>query len=448
MSAPLSTEAKKELRPLLEQLRQECDGRPERARELATALITDLSTEDLGRFLYDWTGVWARPKQLLPAGDWYTWFICAGRNFGKTRTGAETVRHMAETKQARRIALIAPTSHDLRKTMIEGESGLLACSAPWFFPKYEPSKLQLTWPNGVQAFLYSAEEGERLRGPQHDFLWGDEPASWQDAENVWSNAVFGLRLGKNPRGLITGTPKPVPLVLQLLKDPDTHVTTGSTYENPHVARKALLQMERLYGGTRIGRQELLAEVLEDMPGALFSLVHIDRNRVAAIALELLERIVIAVDPAPTSDHGSDETGIVVVAKGLDGHGYLLEDLSGRYTPDEWARVVCRAFYRWKAELVVAETNNGGDLVAANVHTVDPNVPFQGVRAMRGKAKRAEPIAALYEQGRVHHVGKEQWQKLERQARVFTGVNGKRDDRIDAACWGLHFLLMGEEFAFV
>lgn len=438
------------LSPALEdRILETTDGPPtERLRERLTrltpeqrrAILSDLPDEALGVLLFDWLGTWARPSQLPPAGDWFVWLILAGRGFGKTRTGAETVRHLVETRQASRIALIAPTSADARDTMVEGESGILAISPPWYAPRYEPSKRRLTWPGGERATLFSAEEPERLRGPQHDLVWGDEPASWVDRA-AWDNAVMGLRLGRRPRAIITGTPKPVPLVLEWIADPKTHTTRGSTYENAgNLAPSFVEQVRRLYEGTRLGRQEIHAEVLTDMPGALFNQALIDEHRVAA-APEL-EQIVVSVDPAPTSESGSDETGIVVVGRDFNGHGYVLEDLSFRGTPDEWARTVVKAYHVHRANWIVAEINNGGEMVESVIRSVDPNVPFKAVRAMRGKAKRAEPVAALYEQGKIHHVGSaEKFARLERQMRVFTGINGRRDDRTDAMCWGIHELIV-------
>lgn len=421
--------------------------------ELRGQIFAELPEEFLQVALYDWRGIWARDSQLVPRGDWFVWLILAGRGYGKTRTGAESVRELVESGRASRIALIAPTSADARDTMVEGESGLLAVSPPWFKPKYEPSKRRVTWPNGVRATLFSAEEPERTRGPQHDLIWGDEPASWASKE-VWDNAVMGLRLGKRPIAIITGTPKPVPMVLDLMKDSKTVVTRGSTFENSgNLAASYIEQVKRIYEGTRLGRQELHAEVLTDMPGALFNQALIDSARVQS-APEL-ERVVIAVDPPLTSDSGSDECGIMAVGRGgppqgsnVNGsHGYVLKDHSLRATPDEWARAVVKAFYEHRAECVVAEVNCGGDMVEAVLRSVAPDIPFRPVRAMRGKFKRAEPVAALYEQKKVHHVGhSENWSRLERQMRVFTGINGRRDDRTDALCWGLHELIV--EAAFV
>jgi len=418
-------------------------------------LLEALSEAELVALLYDWTGAWARDSQLIPAGDWFVWLILAGRGYGKTRTGAESVRHLAETGQARRIALIAPTSADARDVMIEGESGLLAVCPPSAMPRYEPSKRRLTWPNGARATLFSAEEGSRLRGPQHDLLWGDEPASWTD-ESTWRNAVMGLRLGRQPRAILTGTPQPVPLILSLMKDPKTHLTRGSTFENAgNLASEYIRQVQRMYAGTRIGRQELEAEVLEDVVGALFNQALIDKHRVEKAPD--LARIVVAVDPAQTgteradeSQKHNDEHGIVVCGKDLeseDAHGYVLADLSMRGSPDEWARAAVKAFYTFRANCVVVESNCGGEMVEATIRTIDASVPVKIVRAMRGKAKRAEPIAALHEQGRIHHVGVEGLEKLEKQMRVFTGANGRRDDRTDAMCWGFHDLLVGGGFFF-
>lgn len=409
-------------------------------------ILQGLPDSALLTFAYDWTGCWARDSQLIPEGDWFVWLILAGRGFGKTRTGAESVRYLVEQRLVGRIALIAPTSADARDTMVEGESGILAVSPPWYMPRYEPSKRRLTWPDGQRATLFSAEEPERLRGPQHDLVWGDEPASWTSPA-AWSNAVMGLRLGRSPRAIITGTPKPVPLILDLLKDKSTHVTRGSTFENSgNLAPQFLTQITRLYSGTRLGRQEIEAEVLTDMPGALFNQVIIDETRVAEAPQ--LERVVVSIDPAPTSEAGSDETGITVVGRAGD-HAYVLADLSFRGTPDEWARAAIKAFHVHRADAIVAEINVGGDMVEAVLRSVDQNIAFRGVRAKSGKSKRAEPIAALYEQKRVHHVGPaENWERLEKQMRVFTGINGRRDDRCDSMCWGLHDLMIGAGFVFV
>jgi predicted phage terminase large subunit-like protein len=450
VSAPLPPKVSAQgLREVFEELAKRPDAH-EACAVYVDHLLEQLSDEEFQSLLYDWRGTWARRSQLLPTTEeWRLWVILAGRGFGKTRTAAEAVRELVEHHGYRHITMIGPTASDVRDTMIEGESGLIACSPPWFKPVYEPSKRRITWPNGARARLFSAEQPERLRGVQSDVIWGDEPASWGDDEDMWHQVKLGHRLGKRPVAIVSGTPKPIPLVLrwldQAVKEPGrVIITRGSSYENvANLAPDYIRDLKNTYEGTRMGRQEVFAEVLTDMPGALFNQVIIDELRVKEPPG--LDRIVIAIDPAPTSDEGSDEHGIVVVGRGFDGHGYVLEDLSGKYTPDQWARLVVKAFYSWKAESIVAEVNNGGDLVESNIRTVDPNVPFKGVRAMRGKAKRAEPIAALYEQRKIHHVGKpEKWQRLERQMRVFTGRNGRRDDRTDAMCWGLHELMLDAE----
>lgn len=427
--------------------------------ELRLQLFADLPEEFMAVALYDWRGIWARDSQLLPPGeDWEVWLILAGRGYGKTRTGAETVRDLVESGRAKRIGLIAPTSADARDTMVEGESGILAVCPPWNRPRYFPSKRRVVWPNGVQATLFSAEEPERTRGPQHDVLWGDEPASWVSKE-IWTNAAMGLRLGRRPIAIVTGTPKPVPMVLDIMNDPKTVTTRGSTFENSgNLAAAYIAQVKRIYSGTRIGRQELYAEVLQDMPGALFSQLLIDLTRVAQAPQ--LERVVISVDPPLTSESGSDECGIMAVGRGpapvgvsekalakLEGpHAYVLKDHSVRGSPNEWARAAVKAYYEHKADALVAEINAGGEMVETVVRGIDPNINFQAVRAMRGKAKRAEPCAALYEQLKVHHVGPaENFEKLEKQQRVFTGMNGRRDDRTDANNWALHDLVVESAF---
>lgn len=410
------------------------------------ALIGSLPDSAVLAFLYDWEGLWARDSQLLPPGDdWNTWLILAGRGYGKTRTGAETTRRAVETGLATRIALVAPTAADARDTMVEGESGLLACCPPWFAAHYEPSKRRVTWKRGgrevARATLFSAEEPERFRGPQHDWVWGDEPASWPDAPEAWAQLQLGLRLGRKPRAIVTGTPKPIELIQMLVKDKGTRVTEGSTYDNAaNLAGNYLETIGRLYGSSRLGQQEIYGKILEASAG-IFDMSKVEKARLAE-APELV-RIVVAVDPAQNSERGVDETGIMVVGVDEGQHGYVLEDATVKGTPDEWASAVARAFYKWKADCVVAEVNVGGEMVEFTLRTVDSSLPVKTVRAMRGKAKRAEPIAAMFEQGKIHLVG--HFPKLERQMRAFTGLNGRRDDRTDAMCWGLHELIVSREF---
>jgi predicted phage terminase large subunit-like protein len=423
-------------------------------------LLTSLPDALVQTLLYDWVGLWGRQSQLVPPGDWNTWLILAGRGFGKTRTGAETVRLFVEQGLAKRIALVAPTAADVRDVMVEGDSGLLSVCPPWFKAHFEPSKRRITWKRGgkevARATLFSAEEPERFRGPQHDLVWGDEPASWLDPDEAWAQLQMGLRLGKKPRAIITGTPKPIDLILKLLEEEktgDCYVTRGSTYENSaNLAANFISQITRLYGNTRLGEQEIRGGVLLDVAGAIFNLVAVSKFRVprredelpAELAQRLnLVRIVVAVDPAQTSENRVDQTGIVVEGLSEDGHGYVLEDASMRGSPDEWARTVSRMFHKWGASEVIAEVNVGGEMVAYTMKTIDESMPVKAVRAMRGKAKRAEPIAALIEQGKIHLVG--EFAALEKQMKVFTGINGKRDDRCDAMCWGFHDLIVGREY---
>ncbi|AWN24672.1 ATP-binding protein [Deinococcus irradiatisoli] len=401
----------------------------------------EMSDEDAAAILYDWQ-IWARPSQLLPAGDWTTWLLLAGRGFGKTRTGAEGIRELLARGYGR-LGLIAPTAADTRDVMVEGESGILATSPPWARPIYEASKRRLTWPNGAQAALYSADEPERLRGPQHDAIWADELAAWRRPE-AWDMAMFGLRLGERPLALVTTTPKPVRLVRELLSDPTTFVTRGSTYDNSaNLAPSFVAQIVKKYEGTRLGRQELHAELLDDNPGALWKRTQLDALRVDGYPT--LERIVIAIDPAVTSSEESDETGIVVAGRAQvngEAHAFVLDDVSGRYSPNEWAQLVANTFRLQKADRVIAEVNNGGDLVEANLRTVDRNLPFTKVHASRGKRVRAEPIASLYEQGRVHHVGS--LDLLEDQLCTWDPTLGEKSpDRLDALVWALTELMLSE-----
>lgn len=413
-------------------------GTRKAARERALAGLSETEARAL---LRDWR-FWARPNQLPPPGDWRIWLLLAGRGFGKTRSGAEWVRMQVETGAARRIALVAPTSAAARDVMVEGESGLLAVSPENFRPVYEPSKRRLTWPNGAIATCFSAEEPDRLRGPQHDAAWCDELASWRYAE-AWDMLMLGLRLGANPRSVVTTTPKPIRLVKNLLADPGVAVTRGATDENRDNLAPAFLQaIVRRYEGTRLGRQELQAELIEDLPGALWTRAMIDRARVTA-APEL-RRVVVAIDPAVSAGEESAETGIIVAGLGSDGHGYVLDDLSGRFAPYDWAARAVAAYRTHKADRIVAEINNGGDLVEATLRMVDAGASYRGVRASRGKAVRAEPVAALYEQGRVHHLGA--LPELEDQMCALAADfdrerGGVSPDRVDALVWALTDLLV-------
>ena len=413
-------------------------SQPENERNKLVWSLTRKGALDL---IYDWP-FWARDSQKPPPGDWRVWLLLAGRGFGKTRSGAEFVRSRVGLYTARRIALVAPTAADARNVMVEGESGLLAIAPPKDRPCYEPSKRRLTWPNGAIATTYSADEPERLRGPQHDLAWCDELTAWRYPA-AWDMLMFGLRLGDDPRVVVTTTPRPMPLLRSLLADPNVVVTRGRTDENSaNLAPAFIEQIVQRYRGTRLGRQELDAELLDDMPGALWQRRSIEDARVSE--LPVLVRIVVAIDPAAASNAEADETGIIVAGRDIAGHGYVLEDRSGRYPPLEWALKAVEAYRAHNADRVVAEINNGGEMVEATLRAIDPAVAFTALRASRGKAARAEPVAALYEQKRVHHHGT--LAQLEDQMCAFNSnfdraTAGYSPDRVDALVWALTELLL-------
>lgn len=406
-----------------------------------------------GLLLYDWS-FWGRPDQHEPPGRWNTWLILSGRGWGKSRTGAEWVRRQVEHGRCKRLALVARTAADVRDVVVEGESGILAISPPWNRPEWEPSKRRLTWPNGAIATTFSADEPDALRGPQHDGAWCDELAAWRYPE-AFDMLQMGLRLGRRPRIVVTTTPRPVKLVKELLADPTTFRTRGSTYDNAgNLAATFLRQILRKYEGTRLGRQELHAEVLDDTPGALWK-----RDQLEALRLRFNKhpteflRVVVAVDPATSTGEGSNETGIVVVGLGLDGEGYVLEDASGTYSPAEWGARVVEVYRRWEADRVVAEANQGGNLVESNLRVAvlkdeagrvlarGEHLPISMVHASKGKRARAEPVSALYEQGRVHHVGA--FPELEDQLCGWNATSGEASpDRLDALVWGFTALMLG------
>lgn len=353
--------------------------------------------------------LWRRPNQTPPAGDWSIWLVQAGRGFGKTRIGAEWVRDLAETGKAKRIAIVARTASDHVKTTIEGESGILAVSDPAFMPRYIPSKCMLKWPNGVIALTYTADEPDNLRGPQHDAAWADEVAAWR-YDDAWDQLMFGLRLGNNPQCVVTTTPRPTKLIREMAKQPGTAVTRGSTYDNrDNLAPKFFRQIIAKYEGTRLGRQELEGAILDDNPNALWKHEQFDAPgfRVRLQDVPDLVRIVTAVDPSVTSNPDSDACGIGAAGIAANGHLYVLEDatLEGA-TPAEWGKRSVECFHDWESDRMVAETNQGGDLVEMNIRASEggKDVPFKKIHASRGKTLRAEPVAGLYEQGRVHHVG--------------------------------------------
>lgn len=409
-------------------------GAAERVR-----ILSDISDAEAALLLHDWP-FWARAKQLPPASAWRIWLILAGRGFGKTRTGAEWIRAGAENGRFKRMALIGATAADVRDVMVEGESGMLAIAPPWRRPLYEPSKRRLTWPSGAIATLLSADDPDQVRGHQFDAAWADEIAAWPRVE-AWHNLMMSLRLGADPRCVATTTPRPLDWLRTLAEAPDTVLTQGHSEENrDNLAPGFLAAMRQAYGETRLGRQELGGEFLADVPGALWRRGQLDDLRIAPAALPELDRIVVAIDPAASHHGGSNETGIVVAGRaGAD--GYVLEDLSGRLSPAEWAGEALAAYRRHKADRIVAEINQGGDMVGQVLRSIDPAAPLSLVRASRGKRLRAEPVAALYEQRRVRHVGG--LARLEDQMCSFTGARegALSPDRLDALVWALTDLLL-------
>jgi phage terminase large subunit-like protein len=386
----------------------------------------------------------ARPNQLPPPGEWRIWLVLAGRGFGKTRTGAEWVRSQAESGTAKRMALVAPTAGDARDVMIEGESGILAISLRGNKPNYEPTKRRLTWPNGTIATAYSADEAERLRGPQHDAAWCDELGAWRYPES-WDMLMMGLRLGKNPRCIVTTTPKPTKLIRELVgrEGKDVVISRGKTSENAaNLAPQFIETIVSRYQGTRLGRQELEGELLTDTPGALWSESVLESTRVAVAPL--LQRIVVAVDPSGSGGEEADECGIVVAGLGQNGHGYALSDLSDLLAPPEWARRAIDAYRAHQADRIVAEVNYGGKMVLATIAAVDAFVPVKEITSSRGKVLRAEPIAAFFEQSRAHLVGA--FPELEDEMTSFTtDYNRARDgspNRVDALVFALTELMCG------
>jgi len=366
----------------------------------------------------------------------------AGRGWGKTRTGAEDVAWFAQHNPGSRIAVIAPTYADARDTCVEGDSGLRSIIPAPCIEAWNRSLGELILVNGSRFKLFAAEEPERLRGPQHHRAWCDELGAWRYAE-TWDQMLFGLRLGRNPQAVVTTTPRPNPLMMQLVRTPGTIITRGSTFDNAeHLAPAALAQLRERYEGTRLGRQELEAELLTDVPGALWTRAMIDGARVKE-APEM-SRVVVAIDPSGTDgDDNGDEVGIVVAGRGVDGRGYVLADETCHLSPDGWARRAITAYHRYQADRIVAERNFGGAMVQAVIRSADASVPFKEVVASRGKAVRAEPIGALYEQGRVSHVGSHD--KLEDQMVLMTagGYAGEGSpDRVDALVWALTEVMLG------
>jgi len=398
--------------------------------------IQNLSDDEIKVLRYDWR-FWARPEQIAPLGDWFCWHIRSGRGWGKTRTGAQWIVERAR-KGFKRLALVGQTKADARDTMIEvEESSILNVSPPWFKPDYQPSKRRLVWPNGATATLFSGDEPDQLRGPQHDSAWVDELSKFKYPKRTWDMLELGLRIGDNPQVVVTNTPRPIPIIKELMADPRTVDVVGSTYDNiANLAPQFIARMMNKYEGTHLGRQELHGEVLEDREGALWKRASmIEAHRV--MQHPRLTRVVVAVDPPG----GRAECGIVVGGLGEDGDGYIIEDSSLAGSPATWGGAAVTSYHRNAADRIVAEINFGGDMVGHIIRTVDESVAFKTVRASRGKAVRAEPAAALYEQGRVHHVG--QFALLEDELCTWVPDEGmKSPNRLDALVWALTELMLG------
>jgi phage terminase large subunit-like protein len=415
--------------------------------------LAELSADEVRRLYTDWQ-LWARDDQLPPGATsggepWRVWLILGGRGAGKTRAGAEWVRAKAlgiaplAAEPASRITLVGETIADVRRVMIEGVSGLLSIHPTHERPAFEVSKMQLVWPNGAVAQMFSAENPDSLRGPQFAAAWCDELAKWRLPEAVWDMLQFGLRLGANPQVAVTTTPRPIALLKALMADRSTVVTRAATADNAtNLAPTFLAEMTRRYAGSALGRQELMGEIVEDWGGSLWRRDWIEAARVAACPE--LKSIVVAVDPPVTATAASDACGIIVAGLGEDGRAYVAADRSiqGR-EPHVWARAAIAAYHDFMADRVVAEVNQGGDLVVTVLRQIDAAVAVRKVRASRGKWLRAEPVAALYAEGRVSHVGA--FDTLEDQMCAFGAdglARGRSPDRVDALVWALTDLMLG------
>lgn len=434
------------------------DATPSEIKKLISSLST--SPKLLETTFHNWSfhaRQEQKPPEHLPNSNepWQFWLYLAGRGAGKTRSGAEWVREKVKSG-AKYGGLIAPTAADIRKVMVEGSSGILSCAwkddvdnmgRPMGIPDYEPSKShRLTWANGCVCHCYSAEEPDRLRGPQHEFLWADELAAWKYMQDAWDMAMFGLRLGVNPQAMISTTPRPLPLIRELIRSPNSVVTRSSTYANrANLAKTFMGIIIAKYEGTRIGRQELMGEILEEVEGALWTRDQIEKAYLGERHEPDYLRTVVSVDPAITDKATSNLTGIVGASLGVDYHGYIREDASGRYTPGEWAKVAVKMYDDLQADCIVAEGNQGGEMVRHTIETERKNVPIQIVHASRSKQARAEPVSALYAQEsratKIHHT--KPFPEMEDQMCTWEPLSGDPSpDRLDAVVWAITNLMLG------
>lgn len=418
--------------------------------EARDIFLNSFTQEELERLELEWW-FWGRPKQLAPGpdcpccgGQWLTWLILAGRGWGKTKTGAEWVHSTINDGTYKRFHLVAATAADARDIMVEGPAGIMASAKPWNKTTYHPTKRQVSWENGAVALIFSAEEPDRLRGEQCEAAWCDELAAWNYPE-TYSQLQFGLRLGKFPRTVITTTPRPTATVKEIAVAPTTHVTKGITYENfDHLAPAFIAEIIRVYEGTRWGQQEIYAEILDDAPGALWTSELIESTRIKKEEQPIASRfkkMVVAIDPATTVSEESSETGIVIAGLTHDDHAYVLQDASGRMKSGEWARRAIALYDAWECDHIVAEVNQGGDMVEHTINVYRPEIKVVQVRATRGKELRAEPVSAAYEKGHVHHVGR--FELLEAQMTGWEpGTDEKSPDRLDALVWAMTDLVVG------
>lgn len=388
---------------------------------------------------------WARPAQAVPPGDWRTWLVMAGRGFGKTRMGAEWVRAIARERPGASIALVAATYAEARSVIVEGRSGVLAVHAPGDRPRFDPSLRRVEWANGATAHLYSAAEPDGLRGPEHTHGWGDEVAKWPDALAAWTTLSMGVRQGARPQLLATTTPRAVPLLRALKMETKVRLTTGATVANRGYLAASFLHEMAEHAGTRIGRQELDGQLLDELDGAFWTRAMLDGCHARSFGHPV--RVVVGVDPAAGSTTGraGDATGIVAVARDAQGRACVLEDASvvGR-SPDGWAAAVATTARRHKADRVVAEVNQGGQMVASVLHAADVGLPLRLVHASRGKSARAEPVSVLYEKELIRH--DRPMPELEDELTGFTPAGwegaGRSPDRADALIWALTDLMLG------
>lgn len=415
----------------------------------ALQLLIETATPDEYEALKAEWLIWARSDQKPPTtAEWAVWLVLGGRGAGKTRTGAEWVKGMAlglppyANARTERIALVGETQGQVRDVMIEGVSGLLSIHTKWERPTWSPSRRRLEWPTGAIAQVFSAEDPEGLRGPQFGAAWSDELAKWPNLQECWDMLQFGLRLGDRPRQIVTTTPRPVPLIKRLLADPDVAISRAATSANRlNLAADFIRSVTQTYGGTRLGRQELDGELVEESADALWTRAMIEGCR--ELVAPALVRIVVAVDPPASSSLRADSCGLIVAGVDADGIGHVLEDgtISGA-RPHEWAAKAVALYRRFEADALVVEVNQGGEMAESVIREVDPGVPVTAVRATRGKYLRAEPVAALYAQGRVRHAGA--FPALEDEMCDFGpgGLSsGRSPDRLDALVWALTHLML-------